>query len=109
MLSQTRDYVYVGDVVRANLAALHYARSGVFNVGTGVETSVNELFHALRDEIDPTMPEVHEAGKPGEQRRSVLDNRLTEQELGWKPEMSLEDGLAATVDWFRRQIHARPA
>lgn len=97
---QTRDYVYVGDVVRANLAAMDYAGSGIFNVGTARETSVNELFRMLRDEIAPEMDELHEAGRPGEQRRSVLDYSLTSKTLGWQPEVELKEGLRRTVEWF---------
>lgn len=98
---QTRDYVYVGDVVRANLSALAYEGSGIFNVGTGVETDVNTLFRRLRDLIDPTIPEKHAPGKPGEQRRSVLGYARTRDVLGWEPTMRLEEGLEHTVDWFR--------
>lgn len=100
---QTRDYVYVGDVVRANLRALEHGESGTFNVGTSVETSVNELFRAIRDLIDENVEEVHEEGRPGEQRRSVLDYSLSSRELGWEPSVSLRDGLARTVEWFRHR------
>ncbi len=105
---QTRDYVYVGDVVRANLAALQYEASGIFNVGTGVETDVNTLFRALRDLIDPAVPERHAEGKPGEQRRSVLGFALAQKRLGWRPTVTLADGLAATVAWFRNRAEKRP-
>jgi len=98
---QTRDYVFVEDVVRANLCALEYERSGVFNVGTGVETSVNELFGIIRDYIDKRLSEVRGDARPGEQRRSVLDYRHSERVLGWKPTVRLEEGLDRTVDWFR--------
>ena len=98
---QTRDYVFVGDVVRANLAALGYEGSGTFNVGTGAETSVNELFRLLRQEIDPDVPEEHGEAKPGEQKRSVLDYRRAEEALGWSPRTSLAEGLEETVAWFR--------
>lgn len=101
---QTRDYVFVGDVVRANLRALEYDTSGTFNVGTSVETNVNQLFRAIRDRIDDEVEEVHEKGRPGEQRRSVLDYSYTERELGWHPEVDLEDGLSQTIDWFRSQL-----
>ncbi len=97
---QTRDYVFVADVVRANVAALQYAHSGVFNVGTSIETTVNRLFRVLRDEIAPDMPEKHEASRPGEQQRSVLDFALAERELGWTPRVSIEEGLIQTVEWF---------
>lgn len=101
---QTRDYVYVGDVVRANVRALEYATSGTFNVGTSIETNVNELFRAIRDRIDEDVEEVHEKGRPGEQRRSVLDYSYAERELGWSPESDLEEGLSRTVDWFRSRL-----
>lgn len=97
---QTRDYVYVGDVVRANVAAMRYPGSGTFNVGTGVETSVNELFRIIRDHANPQVEERHGPGKPGEQRRSVLSYSMTERELGWKPEIRLQEGLRRTVEWF---------
>lgn len=101
---QTRDYVYVGDVVRANLRALEYGASGTFNVGTSVETDVNELFRTIRDRIDKSVEEVHEKGRPGEQRRSVLDYSYSERELGWSPEFDLQEGLSRTVDWFRSRL-----
>ncbi len=100
---QTRDYVYVGDVVRANLLALDHAASGIFNIGTSVETDVNELFRLLRDEVAPSVPEVHEAPRPGEQKRSVLDFTHTSDTLGWKPRTSVPDGLRRTVAWFRER------
>ena len=98
---QTRDYVYVGDVVQANIRALDYGKSGIFNVGTAVETSVNDLFRAIRKQIDELVEEVHEEGRPGEQRRSVLDYGYSRRELGWEPTVDLEEGLARTIDWFR--------
>ena len=98
---QTRDYAYVGDVVRANLAALAYDGSGVFNVGTGRETSVNELFRLLRAETGADVEETHGPAKPGEQQRSVLGYENAERDLGWTPQVPVEDGLARTVDWFR--------
>jgi len=100
---QTRDYVYVGDVVRANLAALDYAGSGVFNVGTGTEVSVNQLFRKIRAEANPETPMAHGPEKPGEQQRSVLGYERAEHELGWQPSVSIQEGIPRTVDWFRAQ------
>lgn len=97
---QTRDYVFVGDVVRANLAALGYPGSGIFNVGTGCETSVVRLFELLRDAANPEAEVHHAEAKPGEQRRSVLSYRLASEALGWQPTVALEDGLRQTVGWF---------
>jgi UDP-glucose 4-epimerase len=101
---QTRDYVFVGDVARANVAALRYdGGSGIFNVGTARETSVNELFRLLRDQIDPDVPEEHGDAKPGEQQRSILGYDRAERELGWTPEVELKEGFKRTVDWFRKR------
>ena len=92
--SQTRDYVYVGDVARATLAAA--GKQGVFNVGTGIETSVLELYHLCRrvagSELDPE----HADARLGEVQRSVLDAARAERELGWRPEVGLEEGLRRT-------------
>jgi UDP-glucose 4-epimerase len=96
---QTRDYVFVGDVVAATLAAAAHD-GGVFNVGTGEETSVLELYdrsqRAAGIEREPEFAEL----RPGELQRSVLDPSLAARALGWKPEHSLDDGLAATWAWI---------
>jgi UDP-glucose 4-epimerase len=96
---QTRDYVYVGDVARAVLAALAHD-GGVFNVGTGVETSVLELTAAIGAASGIDRPAEHEPARLGELQRSVLDVSLAARELGWRPEHSLADGLAATWRWI---------
>jgi UDP-glucose 4-epimerase len=101
---QTRDYVFVGDVVRANVQAVAFDGTGTFNVGTGKETSVNELFRKIRDRIDGTIDEVHEKGRPGEQRRSVLDYSYSGKVLGWQPRTTLEEGLDETVAWFKEKF-----
>ncbi len=98
---QTRDYVYVGDVVRANVAALSRGSGRGINVGTGIETSVNTLFRTLRDLAGSRQEEIHGPGMPGEQRRSCLENKLALEELGWYPETFLEEGLARTYSFFR--------
>jgi UDP-glucose 4-epimerase len=104
---QTRDYVFVGDVVQANLRGLDHDGSGIFNVGTARETSVNELFGMIRDQIDERFGEEHAEGKPGEQRRSVLSYEFSKKALGWEPGITIENGLAKTVDWFRERAAAR--
>ena len=101
---QTRDFVYVGDVVRANVAALERGDGLSVNIGTGVETSVNTLFRRLRDLAGSRQEEIHGPAMPGEQRRSCLENRMASYELGWYPETSLEEGLARTLDFFREKI-----
>jgi len=98
---QTRDYVFVGDVVRANLLALESDYTGAVNVGTGIETDVNQLFALLCDAVGHHPPEQHGAAKAGEQLRSVLDRTRARDVLGWEPLTPLAEGLAHTVAWFR--------
>ncbi len=104
--TQTRDYVYVADIVRANVLALAFDGSGIFNVGTGIETDVNRLFASLRSATGVPCPERHAEAKRGEQLRSVLDNTRIRKELGWAPSVSLDEGIATTVEFFRgRKSH----
>jgi UDP-glucose 4-epimerase len=98
--SQTRDYVYVGDVVRATLAAGE-RDGGVFNVGTGRETSVVELLELCQKIAGTSFEPEHAPPRPGELQRSVLDPSRAVDELGWRPERSLEDGLRETWEFFR--------
>ena len=101
---QTRDYVYVEDVVEAHMAVLNSGKDGVFNVGTGVETSVNDLFRHLKDLTHADIKEVHGPGRKGEQLRSCLDFGRIYKELEWEPRVSLTDGLGRTVDYFRKGL-----
>ncbi|HDK36155.1 MAG TPA: NAD-dependent epimerase/dehydratase family protein [Bacteroidetes bacterium] len=100
--TQTRDFVFVGDVVRANLLALDYPKSDVFNVGTGIETDVNIVFRELNKIVRKNTPEKHGLAKDGEQQRSVIDYTKIKKTLGWEPVVSLQDGLRQTVEYFQR-------
>ncbi len=100
---QTRDYVYVSDIVDANLLALEYPETGIFNLGTGVETDVNTLYRTLRDLTGAECEEIHGPAKKGEQQRSVLDYSLAKKVLGWEPKVELEQGLKKTVEYFKSQ------
>jgi UDP-glucose 4-epimerase len=96
--SQTRDYVYVGDVVAANLAAADSAWEGACNIGTGTETSVLELAAALRELGGPGSLEVeHAPERPGEVQRSAVDPALAREVLGWESRVGLADGLRLTL------------
>jgi UDP-glucose 4-epimerase len=98
---QTRDYVYVGDVARANLAALNAPASGLFNISTGLETSVNQLFSSLARIAGTNQPPIYAAMRPGEQRRSVISPERAGEELGWQSEVTLEEGLRRTFESFK--------
>jgi len=100
---QSRDYVFVGDVVRANLAVLGLPGFRTFNVGTGVETDVNELFEQLRAAIGQGPPADHGPAKAGEQLRSCITSGLIEEELGLRIGTSFGQGIQITADWFKAQ------
>jgi UDP-glucose 4-epimerase len=98
---QTRDYVFVGDVVDAVLRAAEHGGGGVFNVGTGVETSVLELYDAIAAATGVERPAEHAEARLGELQRSVLDPSAAGRALGWRARTSLEDGLRATWAWVK--------
>ena len=101
---QSRDYVYVGDVVAANVAALESNFVGPVNIGTGVETDVVAIYNHLRNAIGSGLEAQHGPAKPGEQRRSCVDNRRATEVLGWRPEVALADGLKRTAAYYREHL-----
>jgi UDP-glucose 4-epimerase len=101
---QTRDYVYVKDIIDANLLALNYAESDFFNIGTGMETDVNTIFNLLKKKTGSKQKEMHGPKKPGEQKRSVLDYSKAKKILGWSPKYDLEKGMEGTVKYYQNKI-----
>ena len=98
---QTRDYVYVGDVARANVLALENgAPNGAYNIGTGIETSVNELYERMCRLSGRDLPPSHGPQKPGEQARSSVDSSKAARLLGWHPKVELDKGLKGTLRYF---------
>jgi UDP-glucose 4-epimerase len=104
---QTRDYVHVSDVVKANLLAAGKPGFHIYNVGTGVETSVVTLYRELARAAGSSLEASHGPAKPGEQQRSVVDARLVKAELGWPEPLPLRQGLERTAAWFRQELSAR--
>jgi len=100
--SQTRDYVFVEDVVRAFVAAVG-ATGGVFNVGTGIETSVRELWQGCTDAAGVAADVAHDAPRLGELQRSSLDPGRAERTLGWRADVDLRGGLRRTWEWIREE------
>lgn len=101
---QTRDYVFIDDVVKANVLALNYKKSEIFNIGTGIETDVNTLFRKLRRLTGSNCEEYHAPPKKGEQLRSVLSYSRIKNELGWEPKIMIEEGLKLTVEYFKKEL-----
>ena len=104
--TQTRDYVYVGDVARATVSAIGQD-GGVFNVGTGRETSVVELYELCRRAAGSDVEAVHAPARLGELQRSFLDPTRAAAELGFTPMVGLEDGLQATWEWVREGVRLK--
>ena len=98
---QTRDYVYVDDVVDAVTSAVYSDISDILNVGTGIETSVNQLFRHLVEITGSSAREVYGPAKKGEQARSCLSYDKIKKALEWEPKVPLQEGLSRTVAFFR--------
>ena len=96
---QTRDFVHVDDIVSALLAAP--GRGGVFNVGSGAATSVAELHERCRAVTGDDRPPRVEPAREGDIRHSMLDVSLAERELGWRPQVGLDEGLRRTWEWIQ--------
>jgi UDP-glucose 4-epimerase len=102
--SQTRDFVFVDDVVDAFARAADRGGGLVLNIGTGTETSVNDLYAALAAHAGLENAAVRAQARPGELQRSCLDPRRAAIQLGWKPWTTVDDGTAAVLDWFRSRV-----
>ncbi len=99
---QVRDYLYVGDVVEANQAALTAGSGETVNLGTGVGTSVIQIFRELQAILAFPGEPVYEAPRPGEVQRIYLDATRAKQVLGWQPQVAFREGLERTVEWTRQ-------
>ncbi len=102
-----RDYLYVSDVVQANVLALDRAGGEILNLGTGVGTSVNDIVRELKAILDFREDAIHEPARPGEIQRIYLDASRARQVLGWEPAVTFREGLRRTVEWTRN--HPLPA
>ena len=100
---QTRDYVFVADVVEANILALEKEISGIFNIGTGKETDVNRIYSILAQRLKIQAKEKHGPQRKGEQLRSALNTQKAIEELGWQANVQLETGIGKTVEYFQDQ------
>ena len=100
---QTRDYVHVSDVSRANLLAATLKKEGTFNIGTSIESSVNTIALILGEVTKTEFTTIHKEHRPGEVRRISLDCSLAEKKLGWSAQVALREGLSMTWNWFLRE------
>ena len=100
---QTRDFVFVEDVARANLVSIEKANKdfAFYNISQGVETNINELFKLLAGKMGVDISPQYNLSLKGEVKRSCLDNRMAKKELGWSPEYDFEAGIDKTIDYFK--------
>ncbi|MEC9427654.1 MAG: NAD-dependent epimerase/dehydratase family protein, partial [Actinomycetota bacterium] len=103
---QTRDFVFVGDVADAFVRAGATVDGGLFNIGTSIETSVNELYRSMSGLAEGPFEPERQDERTGEILRSALDSTLAGRQLGWSPTTSLENGLGQTLDWFAENAPA---
>jgi len=98
---QTRDYVYVKDVVSALIKASTIDENHFLNIGTGVETSVNDLANSMKTQFNSDINPIYKPAREGELNRSVLNNTKAKKELDWKPEFNLDDGMKQVFNWLK--------
>jgi len=101
---KTRDYVYVADVVHANLIAMQANVRGIYNIGTGIETSDKEMFDTLAKILDYQGTPHYAQARKGEIHRSCLNNSKALRDLGWEPHISLREGLSQTVAYYKAHL-----
>ena len=102
--SQTRDFVFVDDVIEANILAMASNKNGIFNIGTAKETDVNTIFKKLREITKSEVKAKYGPQKIGEQQRSCLSYSKAKKELNFEPKYSLDQGLSRTLEWFKDEI-----
>ena len=104
---QTRDFVFVSDVASAAVLAMETETTGIFNIGTGKETNINDIFSIIKRESNCKFEKVYGPAQKGEQQRSCLDYSKAKTGLGWTPKYDLEKGLRETVSWFKNENNGR--
>ncbi|SFI65483.1 SDR family oxidoreductase [Thermoflavimicrobium dichotomicum] len=97
---QTRDYIYVEDVAKANLAAIQAGDGHILNIGTGISTSLNELIRLFETVTNQTIQKEYEAERPGDIKHSYFDNTRARSVLAWEPTVSLKEGLRRTYEYY---------
>ena len=98
---QTRDYIYVKDVVSALIKSSTIDENHFLNIGTGVETSVNDLANSMKSQFNSEVNPIYKPAREGELNRSVLNNTKAKKELDWKPEYNLADGMKQVFNWLK--------
>jgi UDP-glucose 4-epimerase len=104
---KTRDYVYVSDVVQANILALEQGKNDIYNIGVGVETSDQQIFDTLAEVLGYKGAPIYAPYRKGEIHRICLDRSKAQEDLGWSPRFSLKEGITAAAEYYRA-LASRP-
>lgn len=102
--SQERDFVYVDDIVEANMLAIHGGANRTLNIGSGEGTSISSLYDLLRSELGYSHDAEHRPRRPGEVHQVTLDSSQARETLGWSPQVSLQEGLRRTVEYYGNEV-----
>jgi UDP-glucose 4-epimerase len=100
---QTRDFIFIEDVVEANILFMKNRITGIFNVGTGIETSVNRIFEIIKENIGENCRKFYGEERKGELKRSCLSIEKIKRETGWYPKYKIEEGIKKTIEWFLKK------
>lgn len=100
--TQTRDFIYIDDAIEASIVAAEEAEKGIYNVGSGKEVSLNEVFGSIKDIFGLKIEPIYQDLKTQESKRSALSIEKIKKELGWRPKTNLKDGLDKTIKWFQK-------
>lgn len=98
---QTRDYTHVSDVVEANILAMERGRNAIYNIGTGIETSVKQIFDTLAEALSYKGSPIYAPAQQGEVQRSCLNWSKAQRELGWRPKLQLKEGILKTMEYYK--------
>jgi UDP-glucose 4-epimerase len=101
---QLRDYVYVGDIVESNVAALESGDGEVCNIGSGIGTSVNQIYEKLQEIIGFSEPPIYADARTGEIEKVYLESSKALRDLGWSVQVTFDEGLRRTVEWFKAHL-----
>jgi len=104
---KTRDYAHVSDIVEANIVALHRGKNAIYNIGTGLETSDQEIFDTLASVLGYKGKPIYAPVRKGEVYRIALNCTRANKELGWSPKFSLKEGIAVTAEYYRKLANAQ--
>ncbi|MBI1866438.1 MAG: GDP-mannose 4,6-dehydratase, partial [Candidatus Staskawiczbacteria bacterium] len=99
---QTRDFIYIDDAVNALILAAEIEKRGIYNVGSGKEIRINEIFRITKNFLNTKIVQIHKNLKEQETKRSLLGIKKIKKDFGWQPKVGIKEGLDKTIEWFQK-------